>query len=178
MTAFRPHALAMFVLAALPCPIRRACDCCPSRYRAVRGRPGNLGARVGRGRERRSSVQPVLCGRPDGSERPHRGGVSVSARQLGQDSGYGGFQYPATGDWQTLLTDEFPFLGGAYQSSVDQGRQERIAYMTDRATNFPNEVFVLAGWSMGAQVVGEALEICRSQSAIETPTLRCSGIRP
>jgi hypothetical protein len=104
-------------------------------------------------------------------------GVTVSAYQLGQDGGFGGFQYPAAGDNWTLVTGGFPILGPEYENSVGQGRQELVAYATDRVANCPNEVLMLAGFSQGAQVVGEGLETCRRASVIGSPTLHCSATR-
>ncbi|MEO8511362.1 MAG: hypothetical protein ABI534_08975 [Chloroflexota bacterium] len=58
-------------------------------------------------------------------------GLAVSAYQLGQGSGYGGYQYPAVGDPWAFATaggDWFP-----YNQSVDQGRHE-LAVSGDGST--------------------------------------------
>lgn len=38
-----------------------------------------------------------------------------------------------------------PLPGGPYDRSVEEGRQELVAYLTDRAALCPDEVFVLGG---------------------------------
>ena len=157
MKASRPRAWATFILAALlagfavpPTVVRAAVEPCGD-VQVIWAR--GSGAVVNADPQFNQFYGSDLTG-PNGRI---AAGVSVSPHQLGQDGGYGGFQYPAAGDWQTLLTGEFPFLGGAYKDSVAQGRQELIAYASNRVANCPNEVLVLAGWSQGAQVIGEGL---------------------
>ena len=92
---------------------------------------------------------------------PHvnRADVAINSYQLGDNGGYGGFRYDAVGDIATLASSVLPFLpGSAYANSVAQGVGELHAYLTDRAAACPGEVYVLGGWSQGAQVVGTALE--------------------
>lgn len=85
-------------------------------------------------------------------------GVIYSAYQLGEDDGHGGFQYEAQGSLEVLAQAPFPLLPeNAYYNSVEEGRQELVAYLTDRAAGCPGEVYVLSGWSQGAQVIGEGL---------------------
>ena len=84
--------------------------------------------------------------------------VVINSYQLGSNGGYGGFRYDAVGDIATLAQSAIPFLpGSAYDNSVAQGVGELRAYVTDRAAACPGEVYVLGGWSQGAQVVGNAL---------------------
>jgi len=83
--------------------------------------------------------------------------ISHSAYQLGEGGGFGGFSYPAVGEDGDLLRGPLlPRLpGNPFWDSVEQGRAELVAYLTDRAAVCPNEVFVLGGWSQGAIVIGE-----------------------
>lgn len=84
-------------------------------------------------------------------------GVFLTSYQLG-DPGFGGFVYPAAGDLTALFDGSYWLPGNPYDNSVAQGRHELVAYLTDRATACPGEVFVLGGWSQGAQVIGEGLK--------------------
>lgn len=84
--------------------------------------------------------------------------ASFSTYELGQDSGFGGFKYEAQGDLATLIDAEWWLPGNPYDNSVNQGRQELIAYLSDRAAQCSNEVYVLGGYSQGAEAVGEALK--------------------
>ncbi len=84
--------------------------------------------------------------------------ISYDERELGS-SAYDGFQYPAVGlDFINLLDAEFG-LGpiGDYRESVEEGIAEAAAYLNDRAAACPDEVWVLSGYSQGAQVMGGAL---------------------
>ena len=94
-------------------------------------------------------------------------GVSVATRELGATA-YEGNQYPAVGiglgsvqSFLNLLDAESSLLGGTlggeYRDSVQEGTDEAVAYLNDRAIACPDEVFVLGGYSQGAQVMGEAL---------------------
>jgi alpha-tubulin suppressor-like RCC1 family protein len=89
--------------------------------------------------------------------------VVFSVHELG-DVGFGGFSYPAWGDLATLADGLFPILPGSpYADSVAQGRGEFDAYLANRAAACPNEVFVVGGWSQGAQVIGSSLQDLTSQ---------------
>jgi Mg-chelatase subunit ChlD len=85
--------------------------------------------------------------------------VSVSDYQLG-NPGFGGFTYQP-GDEVALivegLTAPLPF--GPYDNSVQTGINELSAYMTDRVAQCANEVYVLGGYSEGADVTGRALSV-------------------
>ncbi len=84
--------------------------------------------------------------------------VVVTDYQLGKDGGFGGFAYPAAGSLEVLAQAPFPFLpDNAYYASVEEGRAELVAYLADRAATCPGEVFLLGGWSQGAQVIGEGM---------------------
>jgi hypothetical protein len=83
--------------------------------------------------------------------------VSYSTYQLGRDGGYGGYSYPARGDFMALVDAQWWLPTNPYDSSVSEGRSELVAYLSDRAAACPNETYVLGGWSQGAQVTGEAL---------------------
>jgi len=56
-----------------------------------------------------------------------------------------------------LIDAQWWLPGNPYDNSVEEGRQELAAYLTDRAAQCPNEVFVLGGYSQGAHVIGEGL---------------------
>ncbi|MEN8239484.1 MAG: cutinase family protein, partial [Actinomycetota bacterium] len=84
--------------------------------------------------------------------------ITYAERELGKDP-YDGFQYPAVGlDLINLLDAEFG-LGpiGDYRESVEEGIAEAAAYLNDRAVACPDELWVLSGYSQGAQVMGNAL---------------------
>jgi cutinase len=82
-------------------------------------------------------------------------GVAVNSYSLGQDSGYGGYKYPAVGEWWELATAGIEWL--AYNNSVDEGKNELVSYLSDRAGTCPSEKYVLAGHSQGAQVITDGL---------------------
>jgi hypothetical protein len=85
--------------------------------------------------------------------------VSVTRYELGAES-HGGARYSAVGGWRDMLEAEASwtgFLGGQYRASVVAGVTEMTSYVTQRAAMCPGELFVLGGYSQGAQVVGEAL---------------------
>ena len=87
-------------------------------------------------------------------------GVTYSSYQLGKDGGFGGFAYPAGGGALIdLILEGTDLIAGAYAASVEQGRLELDAYLTDRAAECAGEVYVLAGWSQGAQVIGEGVDL-------------------
>lgn len=85
-------------------------------------------------------------------------GVTMNARSLGDDGGYGGHQYRAVGDLAALLSagDEIP---GSYETSVNEGVQELVAYLSDRTLTCPDEIYVLAGHSQGAEVISDGLNL-------------------
>jgi hypothetical protein len=85
--------------------------------------------------------------------------VRVTRYELGTES-HGGARYPAVGGWRDLLEAEASwtgFLGGQYRASVAAGVTELTDYLTKRADACPGEIFVVGGYSQGAQVAGEAL---------------------
>jgi hypothetical protein len=85
--------------------------------------------------------------------------VRVTRYELGTES-QGGARYPAVGGWRDVLEAEASwtgFLGGRYRASVAAGVTELTSYLTQRADACPGEIFVVGGYSQGAQVVGEAL---------------------
>ncbi|MGY1829035.1 cutinase family protein [Geodermatophilus sp. SYSU D01180] len=96
-------------------------------------------------------------------------GFTYRTLEIGRGSGYGGYDYPAEnvsnvfngnafGAWVEehslpAMFDAAPVFD--YRDSVRQGRLELSSYLVDRADNCPRTRFVLAGFSQGAQVVGE-----------------------
>ncbi len=81
--------------------------------------------------------------------------VTFSQRPLGGDGGYAGFQYQPTDSAALFVQGLIGF--GPYEDSVRTGVDELEAYLTDRAAECGNEVYVLGGWSEGADVIGTAL---------------------
>jgi hypothetical protein len=91
--------------------------------------------------------------------------ATLSWYELGSASRYGN-QYPAVavgvGGWTTIADT----IGAAvssgqsfrYGSSVNDGVAELSLHLEDRAARCPETVFVLGGYSQGAQVVGQAYE--------------------
>lgn len=82
--------------------------------------------------------------------------------QVGDREGYAGHAYPASGELSDLrdaFLDRIPFHDWvtSYDRSVMAGIAEATAYVADRAASCPDEELVLAGFSQGAQVVGESL---------------------
>jgi hypothetical protein len=95
----------------------------------------------------------------DDVERGLRLGITVTRYELGAKS-HGGARYPALGGWRDMLEAEVSWaglLGGRYRASVAAGVTEMTSYVTERAVTCPGELFVLGGYSQGAQVAGEAL---------------------
>lgn len=85
--------------------------------------------------------------------------LDVTTYELGTDA-HGGTRYPAAGGFTDLLQAEAAWtgpLGGDYRSSVAAGVVELTAFVSERAAACAGELFVLGGYSQGAQVVGEAL---------------------
>ena len=85
--------------------------------------------------------------------------VRVTRYELGTDS-HGGARYQPVGGWRDMLEAEASWtgvLGGQYRASVAAGVAELTNYLTQRARACPTELFVVGGYSQGAQVVGEAL---------------------
>ncbi|MDR1441720.1 MAG: cutinase family protein [Bifidobacteriaceae bacterium] len=121
----------------------------------------------------RGSGQPTLVS--SGSEnRPRefarfseqlvdRLGTDVHVYELGSES-IDGYQYPApaigTRDWEAVGTSVDAWLSGGkgatYGAAVIEGASELTLYVYYRAVQCPASVFVLGGYSQGAQVVGTA----------------------
>ena len=88
--------------------------------------------------------------------------LTYHSYELGRES-IDGHQYPAvavgTGSWGNFWTTvgaAFSRGGGfSYGDSVNEGVAELKAYLTERAAVCPESVFVLGGYSQGAQVIGE-----------------------
>jgi Mg-chelatase subunit ChlD len=85
------------------------------------------------------------------------GDISYSVYQLGRLGGTDGFDYPAAGDGFHFFLEWTDFDIGDYHASKEEGKQELDAYLTRRALQCPGEVYVLGGWSQGANVIGEGL---------------------
>jgi Mg-chelatase subunit ChlD len=82
--------------------------------------------------------------------------VTFSAYALG--TGFGGFRYQPTDDVGLFLQlTTGPLSLGPFNNSVQSGIDELNAYLTDRAAQCGNEVYVLGGWSEGADVVSRGL---------------------
>ena len=84
-------------------------------------------------------------------------GLSVSAYELGKPPDSGPFQYPADGNGFEFLLELSPIDSEVYRNSRDEGVSELVAYMADRTAACPEEKFVLAGFSQGADVLGTAM---------------------
>ncbi|MDR0592101.1 MAG: cutinase family protein, partial [Bifidobacteriaceae bacterium] len=75
-----------------------------------------------------------------------------------------GYQYPAeavgTGDWDAISSSLGALFSGGqsyeYGASVDQGVGELSMYVKLRLITCPDTLFVVGGYSQGAQVAGEA----------------------
>ena len=88
--------------------------------------------------------------------------LTVNYYELGSES-VDGHQYPAvavgTGSWDSVTNSSGAFFsgGGAFQygDSVDAGVDELDAYIEKRIAKCPSTLFILGGYSQGAQVVGE-----------------------
>ena len=86
-------------------------------------------------------------------------GVAMTDYQLG-NPGFGGFTYQPVDDVGLILegmTGSLPF--GPFDSSVQTGINELNAYLIDRSSQCANEVYVLGGYSEGADVVGRSLSV-------------------
>lgn len=89
-----------------------------------------------------------------------KSGISHHPYELGTES-YGGGKYPAV-----AVDNAFVLLGAKlssgkdhkYGKSVDNGVKELRAYLAERAKKCSNSRFILAGYSQGAQVVGQTVE--------------------
>jgi hypothetical protein len=83
--------------------------------------------------------------------------LKYSFHELGVSS-YGGYKYIATGDGFVMLGAK---IGGVaaidYNISVESGIGELKAYISSRESSCPNTKYVLAGYSQGAQVIGETI---------------------
>ena len=84
-------------------------------------------------------------------------GVSYQVYELGADGGFGGYQYPAIGQGLDLIFEYTDIVAGEYAASVAEGRSELEAWLTHRYVECPGELYVLSGWSQGAQVIRETL---------------------
>lgn len=88
----------------------------------------------------------------------------VNAYEVGTQP-HGGTVYPAVGvgtdsaaSFANLIGADASWTGlGRYNRSVAAGVTETAAYLSGRAARCPAERFVVAGYSQGAQVVGNAL---------------------
>lgn len=74
--------------------------------------------------------------------------IDVNIYELGSES-HGGNSYPAVGA-STALT-------GGYLESKTEGSRELNSYLTDRHVSCPDEVFILGGYSQGADVTRDTL---------------------
>ena len=95
-------------------------------------------------------------------------GISVSFYELGSRwMGWGGYSYPAPGigiqTWERFDTSLGAlFTGGEYGTygdSVYAGAHEANAFVNEYARACPNSKIVLAGYSQGAQVVSQSLQL-------------------
>lgn len=88
-------------------------------------------------------------------------GLGVEHVELGVDEGHGGFAYPAIGGRSTLLGARLGRVSGAagerYLASVELGRAEARVAVDELLVACPDQHLVLAGYSQGAHVIGEAL---------------------
>lgn len=92
--------------------------------------------------------------------------ITVNAYEVGTEA-HGGATYPAVGvglDSVEAIRNAIEadaswtgFLGGEYNSSVRQGVTEMSSYLASRAAKCPDELFVVGGYSQGAQVMGDAV---------------------
>ena len=84
-------------------------------------------------------------------------GLSFNRFRLGFEEGFGGFDYPAAGNRFEFLLEATPIDSEVYSNSKDAGVAEFLAYMAARTVTCPDEVYVLGGFSQGADVLGTAL---------------------
>lgn len=93
----------------------------------------------------------------NGTMRP----VRWQSYELGNHSHSVAARYPATGPGLLKLSDAAGAEGldepSDYRASVDQGVSELVEYLSSRARACPDELLLVAGYSQGAQVVGESL---------------------
>lgn len=87
------------------------------------------------------------------------GGLTYRTYELGTES-YGGQRYNplAVNGWSfgNAIGGKISSGGAfAYGNSVNRGVNELTAYLPERQKNCPETVFVLGGYSQGAQVIGE-----------------------
>lgn len=85
--------------------------------------------------------------------------ISYTSYELGQEepTGFGGFSYPAGGDHPRTILEWTLGEAGEFSNSVTEGRAELDAWLTHRTVECPGEVYVLAGLSEGAKVIGDGL---------------------
>ncbi len=91
----------------------------------------------------------------------HAPELTVNTYQLGAER-FGGAQYPARKvSGERFLTGIGASISSgdmfSYGQSVDLGVSELVAYFAERRAKCSTSVFVLGGYSQGAQVAGEAL---------------------
>lgn len=85
-------------------------------------------------------------------------GVTYHQYNLGTEK-YGGSQYPHVDLTPSTVIGAY-FSAGAgfrYGKSVDTGVLELSSYLKERMTKCKNATFILAGYSQGAQVIGDAM---------------------
>src|SRR5580765_855125 len=81
--------------------------------------------------------------------------VTTSVYQLGVTA-FNGKKYLPVDDIGLIL-ELFSTVLSPYWDSVQTGKDELSAYLTDRAAQCPNEVYILGGFSEGANVLGAGL---------------------
>jgi Mg-chelatase subunit ChlD len=81
--------------------------------------------------------------------------VTTSVYQLGV-SPFNGKKYLPVNEIGLIL-ELFSTVLSPYWDSVQTGKDEFSAYLTDRAAQCPNEVYILGGYSEGANVLGAGL---------------------
>lgn len=87
-----------------------------------------------------------------------RSDLAIELVELGADGGHGGFAYPAAGGRRAMLGARVGSGSGErYFASVEEGRAEAVAAVAEQLDECPDQRLVLAGYSQGAQVIGEAL---------------------
>lgn len=76
--------------------------------------------------------------------------VDVNTYELGEEA-HDSAQYPAVdANFRNIVSTN-------YFSSVDEGVDEYVSYLTDRAAACPDEIFAVGGYSQGAHTTGDML---------------------
>lgn len=76
--------------------------------------------------------------------------VDVNVYELGEEA-HDGARYPAVdANFRNVVSTN-------YFSSVDEGVDEYVSYLTNRAANCPDEIFAVGGYSQGAHTTGDML---------------------